>query len=444
MKTHSSYISVLLLLICISCLFVVSPVRATDYFVDVETGSNTIGDGLSSGTAWGTLHYAVTQINGLATPGHVLNVAPGTYSVNNPTNPSNLEVDAALTLTRSGVTIQGATDPTIDEVSRAVLVVEETCPGWLPGIEIDTSDVTIRNLVITGFSCDASGFGIDVSSGSNNRIESCVIENNDSGIYFGSNPDSIGNVVENCAIRNNTRYGIDIRDTSPQILSNTINDNMNGVAIDDYGNPQVLQNTMYNNINGVRLYDGSPEVLQNTMYDNAIGVNINHGNYQIIRPKIINNLIYTTGSGAYNMEQGIWAYASGGGSTIAAEIHHNTIVGGQFTGIYIEQADPDLLEAIDVKFNIITGFSVGVEEAVDSPSILVIDHNDVVNNSLYNYNNTKRRAQRYFHRPFICRRRQFRFSSQPHIPAAQSHPGRCRRYGRGRPGYCGETHRSWF
>ncbi|RKZ11118.1 hypothetical protein DRQ32_06490, partial [bacterium] len=130
----------------------------------------------------------------------------------------------------------------------------------------------------------------------------------------------------------------------------------------------------------ITIEGGSPEILQNTIYDNANGIYMDYGGSLTIRPKVINNLIYNTGSGVRNMEQGIWVYSYGVG-TIAAQIFHNTIAGGQSTGIYVSQIEPDQTETIDVKFNIITNFVVGIEEIVTTSSILKFDYNAVVGNT---------------------------------------------------------------
>jgi hypothetical protein len=74
MRAKSNYIFVWFISVCIFGLIVVPQAWSTTYYVDVLNGSDT-NDGTSSGNAWGTLHYAVSQLNGLGTAGHVLNVA---------------------------------------------------------------------------------------------------------------------------------------------------------------------------------------------------------------------------------------------------------------------------------------------------------------------------------------------------------------------------------
>jgi hypothetical protein len=330
--------------VCSFGLIIAAQAWSATYYVDVINGSDN-NEGTSSGTAWGTLHYAVSQLNGLDTAGHVLSVAPGTYSINNPTNLLNPEENAVLTVTRSDVTIQGATDPTIDEDSRAIIDGEFGCSSWNPGFNISASDVTIRNLVITGFGCDAVGGGIVVINGSNNRIESCVISKDDTGIKFTSGSGS-GNVVKECMIHDNYDSGVDIQDASPQILRNTI-------------------------------------------YNNGTGINIEEYSSRTIQPTIVNNLIYSTGTGT-TMNYGIQIYAGPAtGSKIAALIYHNTINGALYEGIYISQYEAPPPATFDIKYNIITDFGeYGIKDAANPASNPTIDYNNIYSPAgIGNYSN---------------------------------------------------------
>lgn len=324
MKVKTKHISILFF-IGVLCLVVAAPAMSvTTYYVDVTNGSDS-NLGTAAGNAWKTLHHAVPLLE----DGDTMNVAAGTYKV-----AVDGEADASLTVTQDNITIQGEAGTILDG--------NPGCINWGPAFNINASGVTIKNMEISGFTCDGGNSNIVVSGGSNNRIESCDISNSGAGVRFTSGSGT-GNVVTGCNIH------------------------------DHY-------------TSGIMIEGGSPEILQNTIYDSVKGIYMDYGDSLTIRPKVTNNLIYNTGSGLRNMEHGIWVYSYGAVGTIAAQIFHNTIAGGLLTGIYVSQIEPDLAETIDVKFNIITNFDVGIEEIVTQSSILNFDYNAVVGNTT-NYNN---------------------------------------------------------
>jgi parallel beta-helix repeat protein len=193
-------------------------VWATVYYVNIARPDNS-GDGLTPGTAWKTLHYAISQISN----GDTVNVAAGTYSAASEANDSPLTVD----VDQPDVTIQGdGAEFTIIDGSGAV--------NWLDGILINASNVTIKDLAVKDFQCgecDYSGIGI-TSSGTGSIIESCAIYNND--------------------------YGISVENSDPTISKNRIYDN-NFKGIYVFGNsgtaaPIILNNLIY--VDSVAMEDG--------------------------------------------------------------------------------------------------------------------------------------------------------------------------------------------
>jgi uncharacterized repeat protein (TIGR02543 family) len=181
------------------------------------------GDGTSPATAWKTVHYAIGQI----TNGDVLNVAEGIYSV-----VANGEANSPLTITQSNVTIQGAAGGTS-------ILEGSSCASWSPGIEIASaaSNVTIRNLAVRNFECDASDTGVRIASG------------------------ATGSIIESCEIYNND-YGIYVDESSPEIRKNRIYDNYTGIYV--YGGTGIASPSISNNL----IYDTSG-AMNNGIYVSA-------------------------------------------------------------------------------------------------------------------------------------------------------------------------------
>ena len=211
MRAKSNYIFIWFISVCIFGLIVVPQAWSTTYYVDVLNGFND-NDGTSTGTAWRTIEFAVARLG----DNDQLNVAPGTYV------PVDTGGIGAVDVTKSGVTIQGSSG----------VVIDGGGPGgpkcWSSGFDISGSDVVLKDLEITRFECDGTK-AVRIQSGSNNRIESCIISNSDYGIVFDTGSGT-GNVVEDCTIHDNYR-GVDIQDASPQILRNTIYDNSTNINV---------------------------------------------------------------------------------------------------------------------------------------------------------------------------------------------------------------------
>lgn len=254
-------------LIVLTCLFLCLPTAgwAAVYYVDIANGTDDGSHGGAPGTgAWKTLHYAIEE-SGFSDK-DVLNVAAGIYSV------ANGEPDEALTINKSNVTIQGAADGTS-------ILEGSSCGSWRPGIEIavPASNVTIRNLTVRNFECDASDTGIRIASGDS------------------------GSIIEGCQIYNNDT-GISIYESSPVIRKNRIYDNYRGIRV--YGvtgtaSPLIVNNLIYDTGGGT-MDDGiyvsassgtaAPTIYHNTI-DNGVSAGIQVGYVNAGTPAIKYNII---------------------------------------------------------------------------------------------------------------------------------------------------------
>jgi hypothetical protein len=135
------------------------------YYVNIETGNDS-NDG-SAATAWKTLHYAIDQINSGSAGSYILNVAPGGSTIDR-YSIANGESNSELTITQSNVTVIGENGgpATIDGTGGAA--------NWFYGIKITGSNVTLKNLYITGFTgTDPSGTGVEIVGGSSITVENC-------------------------------------------------------------------------------------------------------------------------------------------------------------------------------------------------------------------------------------------------------------------------------
>jgi parallel beta-helix repeat protein len=236
MKTQPRKNSLWFIFICIFSLILASQAWSETYYVDAVNGIED-NDGLSPATAWKTIEGSVAKLQ----DNDQLVVAPGTYI------PAVLGGNTgAVDVTQTGVTIQGAPGVIIDGGGGA------TC--WFYGFYITGSDVVLRDLELTRFNCDNLSAAIHVQSGSNNRIETCVIHDSDNGIV--------------------------IQDASPQILRNWIHDNRTGIKINQSSGtiqPEVTNNLIFNSATGTDMAYGiyisafstgatvSPKIYHNTI-----------------------------------------------------------------------------------------------------------------------------------------------------------------------------------
>ena len=303
------------------------------YYVDIQNGSDSNTG--TSASPWKTFHYAITRINGGGSGTYVLHVALGNYMANE-------EANAAIILSQSNVTIIGA--------SGSAPVLNGTgLSNWTKGIKITGSDVTLKNLYITGFS-DYDDTGIEFNSGSDNVVEDCRTYGNYQGINIGST--TSGNTIRGCESYQND-YGM-ICYSSDNVVS---------------------QNTVHNNTyDGVWVRNSSPEISRNKIYDNANGISVYCNGSGTASPTIKNNLIYENTSG--EVDYGI-TFNSNDTSTVNPKIYHNTIDGGTYEGILIEKNGTSTINP-EIKYNIVTNFrQYGIKNSGGSPTL---DYNDVWHN----------------------------------------------------------------
>ena len=307
---------------------------AGTYYVNIASG-----DDSNNGTSahpWKTLHHAISQINGGGSGTYVLHVALGTYSV------ANGEANSGLTLTQNDVTIIGAS-------GSAPLLDGTGATNWTKGFGIESSNSTIRNLYITGFS-DNEEMGIEFNSGSNNVVENCKVYGNYEGINIGST--TSGNTIRGCESYQNGK-GILCYSSNNVISKNTIHDNTN---------------------DGVYVRDSSPEVSRNEVYDNQYGISVDGSGSATASPTIKNNLIYeaTLNDVSFGITIG-----GNGTSTVNPRVYHNTIDGGIYEGVIVEKYENSSINP-EIKYNIITNFrQYGIQNSGGNPTI---DYNDVWNN----------------------------------------------------------------
>lgn len=299
------------------------PLPAGVYHVSVTSGNDVTGDG-SISAPWKTLHHALDMINGGAAGGYTLNVAAGTYSL------ANGEVDDLLYVWQNNVVIRGAgADTTIIDGSGGSM--------WLAAFYVEADGVNIQNLAIRNF-----------------------LATGGTGAYYAYT--SAGEVSD-CTIRS-CYLGINMENAHPQILRNTIHNNIVGVYV-------------YNDDGA---YPSSPIIAQNRFYDNDNTLEVfADGAGTVASPSIWNNLFHMiTGTGNHAIS--LYDSASG---TASPTIYHNTIDGASAWqyGLYIDLSSGT--SAPVIKYNIITGaVQYGVYVNSGTPTF---DYNDVWGNSAGNF-----------------------------------------------------------
>ena len=324
-------------------------VPAGTYYVNISTGNDS-NDG-SAAHPWKTLHHGISQINAISqvnagrSATSVLHVALGTYGISH-------EADSELLLSQDNVIIIGerGSAPIIDGTGAA---------DWPYGIKITGSNVTLKNLHITGFTStnNPEGTGVEIVGGSNNTVENCRVYGNFDGISVRQSDNC---TIQDCEIDNN---------------------DFDGISITESANSTITENTIHDNYekdhsNGIVVQACSPEISRNAIYDNRFNISLKADSGEITSPTIKNNLIYQVTSGEVH-----FGILMGGAGTANPKIYHNTIDGGLYDGIYMDGVG----NAPEIKYNIITGFGqFGVENS-DSVGNPIIDYNDTWNNDSGQY-----------------------------------------------------------
>ncbi|MFH1156324.1 MAG: chitobiase/beta-hexosaminidase C-terminal domain-containing protein [Pseudomonadota bacterium] len=371
------------------------------YTIEPSGGSDFSGLG-TPGNPWQSLHHAILRINAGLPGSYVIQLPAGTFGA------LTGEAGVPLVLTQAGVAIQGT--------GIGSTIIQGGGIGWTTGITVQSSEVTITGITITGFS--GPGIAVDASG---IVIYGCNVNGNGIGILLTSGC-TLGSITGNCSIYNNTTAGISIDGGSNIGISDniaSIYDNGIGVSITgDAGNITVENNSIYwsgdplhvqtigvliqstgsgNKVIGNIIYDhngpgnvgihayGDPELSGNTLRDNGTAILVETytplppvPSIPTASPAIINNLIHGT---SISMLSGIVVKAGSG--TVIPQIYHNTITGGQLDGIYVAVPAPSPAPAFDIKYNIISDFvASGIRDGMDylTPATLNLDYNNVVNN----------------------------------------------------------------
>jgi parallel beta-helix repeat protein len=330
--------------VLLAIVFTTSALAATKYVGTSGTDSLVSPNGEAAATPWKTFHFAVSNL----AAGDTLIVLPGTYDL------THEGVDSAISVTVSNVTIQGQSAGTaiIDGIGALT---------WVSGLNISGNDVVIHKLVFKRFQTS----GINISAGTGTDINQNIVFDNGTsgsagtGIYLSS--------VVSCQIRDNTVYwsgdtnyrqgtGISaafgVGNTTNVQFNTVYNHNVTGylgISISGGSTPNVTQNILYDNDTGIYSSDSNPNISLNELYDNKTGIQVNASASSFAN--VWNNLIYDTSGG---LDTGILVQMLSAGTMVPA-IYHNTIDGGAFFGIRVENtgANPD------IRYNMITNFSAG-------------------------------------------------------------------------------------
>ncbi|MBW2311071.1 MAG: right-handed parallel beta-helix repeat-containing protein [Deltaproteobacteria bacterium] len=314
------------------------------YYVDATSGNDSTGDG-SESNPWKTLHHAIDQINEGSLGIYTLNVAAETYST------ANSEADQDLSIIQNNLTVIGETGsmPVVDGAGAT---------NWSYGIKIEASNVTIKNLAVTGFA-DESNIGIKIYGGSSNTIQNCKIYGNRDGVVVFNSPNATINASE---LYGNSNYGISMEDSlGGTITENTIHDHTNSGS------------------EGIHIEGCSPEIKRNTLYDNKSQISVVGYSSETLAPTIQNNLIYET-SGSTVVSSGI-SIGANDSSDVSPKIYHNTIDAGTYDGIVIERYSMST-SSPEIKYNIITNFGQYgiIDQGGGYGGSPTIDYNDVWHN----------------------------------------------------------------
>ena len=279
---------------------------AGDYYVNIASGSDS-GDG-SAALPWKTLHHALFMINLGEAGEYVLNVAAGTYSI------GNGEDDSDLLITQDQMTITGAG-------AGSTILDGASAATWVNGFTVQADDTAVSGMSIHRFG--SSGIQVDSADGSD--ISGLTIYNNGSvGAGAGSGI-RISNSAANTLISGNDIYWTG--DTSYTQEVGIEIENSSSATHYIYGNKIHGHNDSWD-YRGIYVWGQNAEIKRNEIYDNYLGIYLFDGTIGTSH-LIENNLIYETSD---IQQYGI--YVSAVSSNVAATIRHNTIVGGDMSGIF--------------------------------------------------------------------------------------------------------------
>ncbi|MCP3978337.1 MAG: DUF1565 domain-containing protein, partial [bacterium] len=365
---------------------------ASEFWVDVVSGSNVTGDG-SSGTPWRHVTYALTQVDAPAT----IRVRPGTYDTTvDPSGyseifPIRLEDGVSLVSTDGFAT-------TILDAQGTARVVDAVGVGAATRLE---------GLTITGGSVSGHGAGVWINNSSievrDNRITGNQTAGSQSGelgggIYVNgtSTPWIVDNeITANIADGSNAGYGGGIAvsgsgTAATRIEGNTISGNTCGNA---------------SNVYGAGIYAGTgAEIRDNVITGNVLTGSTRYGGgiYAVSKSIVVGNMVVdntgaTYGGGIYtvslttearienNVVVGNAATLFGGGMRLTGSasipVANNTVSYNTGDGISMNTSGATFLNNI-VSHN--TAYGVHEEDSTADPALL--RYNDIYLNSSGAYN----------------------------------------------------------
>ncbi|MDI6826304.1 MAG: right-handed parallel beta-helix repeat-containing protein, partial [Candidatus Aenigmarchaeota archaeon] len=135
-------------------------------------------------------------------------------------------------------------------------------------IEIVASNVTLdcQGHKIEGVGGPHSSYGIDIGT-SNVSIKNCTITRWSMGIYFNG---SSGSKIEGNQLENNI-YGIHLMySSSNTIEGNQLENNIYGIRLEDSSSNTIEGNQLENNNYGIRLEDSSSNTIEGNQLENNI------------------------------------------------------------------------------------------------------------------------------------------------------------------------------
>ena len=303
-------------------------ISRTNYYVDVNSGSNITGDG-SQAKPWQTITFALNQI---PCSRSTLRVAAGVYK------PASGEIFPIIV--KNGVSLVGA--------GKDVCILDaNNTNSVLRCISIGDTTTRIEGFTIQGGGNVSYGGGLFVSAGSalkimNNKITGNASSFQGGGIYLvNSFPAIIKNTITN-NVSPSSGGGIYVEGSSSVILDNIISGNR-------------CPSTFSDGIGaGIYVISGSPLIKGNRITDNTRSQSALRIISFSSSPKIVNNVI------ARNTGAGIECLSSA-----KPKIINNTISDNTSDGIFISFALPDSLTNNILSLN--SGYGIRENDTASDP-----------------------------------------------------------------------------
>jgi parallel beta-helix repeat protein len=347
------------------------------------------GDG-TQGNPW-NLHTAIHHINEGSVGDYTLNLGLGEYKItgqggNEPDDP--LVINQVIPGNNIAVIGDSGSSPVLDGSGATIWLLGIQTSGDNITIEnLEIRNFSNQGILVSGDNttiadCDVhnnTGKGIafnDLVPNTVGTVKGCNVYSNVNDGISVMNADNV--TVEDCDVYGNSGSGINVENASNvNILNNEINGHPggSGLYIYDTTNAEIKDNLIEDNPKGIEIKDCSPAVERNELEDNVTGIYI-EGSAVAASPTIWNNIIYPLDS---TIAHGISVNGDA-----EPQIYHNTIDGGSGDGIF---TDVSAGYSPSIGYNIITNFlghGIYNESGSPDPTIML---NDVYGNSS-NYGGT--------------------------------------------------------